>query len=60
MKVKEFISVLDATTKWIIINEYGCEVWRGQGPRFRSENNYFEILSVQWTKKGLKIFAKIC
>lgn len=60
MKVKEFISVLDTTTKWIIIDEHGEEVWRGQGPRFSSENNYFEILSVQWTKKGLKIFAKIC
>ena len=60
MKVKEFISVFDSTTKWIMIDEHGYEVWRGQGPRYSLKDNYFEILSVQWTKKGMKIFVKIC
>lgn len=56
MQVKEFISVLDSSTKWVVKDKDGDTVWWGQGNRYSSNDNY-EIKSVQATSKGLKIFV---
>ena len=58
MKVKDFISILSADTRYKIIYSDNPDyiAWWGQGNNCNTIYNEDEILGIQWHKKGIIIY----